>query len=79
MDAEERRGSLLNALPFGLLALIGAALGGYGLASQFGMIQSDETIESPLAIYLPPFLILLGVLLFATMAYYFVRSLSSKD
>jgi lysozyme len=79
MDAEERRGSLLNALPFGLLALIGAALGGYGLASQFGMIRSDETIESPLAIYLPPFLILLGVLLFATMAYYFVRSLSSKD
>ena len=79
IDAEDRRGTLLNALPFGLLALIGAALGGYGLASQFGMIQSDQTIESPMAVYMPPFLILLGVLLFIVMAYYFIRSLSSQD
>ena len=79
IDAEDRRGTFLNALPFGVLALIGAALGGYGLASQFGMIQSDQTIESPMAIYMPPFLILLGVLLFVVMAYYFVRSLSSRD
>lgn len=79
IDAEDRRGTFLNALPFGLLALIGAILGGYGLASQFGMIQSDKTIESPMAVYMPPFLILLGVLLFAVMAYYFVRSLSSQD
>ncbi|GAB5454245.1 MAG: hypothetical protein Hens2KO_04740 [Henriciella sp.] len=79
IDAEDRRGTLLNALPFGLLALIGAALGGYGLASQFGMIQSDQTIESPLAIYMPPFLILLGVLLFVAMSYYFIRTLSSRN
>ncbi|NQY38458.1 MAG: glycoside hydrolase family protein [Henriciella sp.] len=79
IDAEDRRGTFLNALPFGLLALIGAALGGYGLASQFGVVQSDQTIESPMAVFMPPFLILLGVLLFAVMAYYFIRSLSSQD
>ena len=79
IEAEDRRGTFLNAVPFGLLALIGAALGGYGLASQFGMIQSDQTLESPMSVYMPPFLIVLGVLLFAVMAYYFVRSLSSQD
>ena len=79
IDAEDRRGSLLNALPFGLLALIGSALGGYGFASQFGLIRSDATIESPMAIYLPPFLMLLGVLLFVVMAYYFIRALGSDD
>ena len=79
MAAEAREGDLLAALPFGLLAIIGAALGGYGLASQFGIIQSGETIESELAVYLPPFLILLGVLLFVSMAYYFVRTLLSGD
>ena len=29
IDAEDRRGTILNALPFGLLALIGAALARY--------------------------------------------------
>ncbi|MEL6666455.1 MAG: glycoside hydrolase family protein [Pseudomonadota bacterium] len=79
IDAEDRRGTFLNALPFGLLTLIGAALGGYGLASQFGIIQSDQTVETPMAVFMPPFLILLGILLFGVMAYYFVRSLSSRD
>ncbi|MEL6691652.1 MAG: glycoside hydrolase family protein [Pseudomonadota bacterium] len=79
IDAEDRRGTFLNALPFGLLALIGAALSGYGLASQFGMIQSGQTIESSMAVFMPPFLILLGVLLFIVMAYYFIRSLTSRD
>lgn len=75
MDSETRRGTMLGAFPFGLLALIGAALGGYGVASQFGVIQSDHTVESSMAIYMPLFLILLGGLLFAVMAYYFVRTL----
>lgn len=79
LDTNSQQGSLLAALPFGILALIGAALGGYGMASQFGLIQSDRTIENTLAIYMPPFLILLGVLLFSVMAYYFVRTLTADD
>ncbi|MEM7459252.1 MAG: hypothetical protein AAF331_07290, partial [Pseudomonadota bacterium] len=72
-------GGWLAALPFGILALIGAALSGYGLASQFGLIQSGRTIEDTMAIYMPPFLILLGVFLFVAMGYYFFRSLSVDD
>ena len=79
MDAEERQGTFFAALPFGFLALIGAALGGYGLGSMFGLITSDETVETPLAIYLPAFLSVLGVLLFLVMAYYFFRALRSGD
>ncbi|MCR9270314.1 MAG: lysozyme [Hyphomonadaceae bacterium] len=79
MEAEDRNGDLIGALPFGLLALIGAALGGYGVASQFGMIQSGETMTSSIAIFLPLFLIVLGVLLFITMTYYFLRTLLSQS
>lgn len=68
---------LRAALPFGILALIGAALGGFGMASQFGLIQSGRTIENTAAIYMPPVLMLLGVLLFIAMAYYFVRALTA--
>jgi len=75
----EPRGGFVAALPFGLLALIGAALGGYGMASQFGLIKSGRTIESTMAIYMPPFLILLGVLLFIVMAYQFVRMLTADE
>jgi lysozyme len=70
---------LLNAAPFGLLALIGAALAGYGFADFFGLVQSGETIESDIAVYLPPFLILLGALLLIVMGYYCLRTLFSKD
>ena len=79
MELEDREGSLLAALPFGALALIGAALGGYGLASQFGLVQSNEGAESSFAMYLPPFLIVLGALLLIVMAYYFVRTLFAED
>ena len=79
MAAEARENSWLAALPFGLLALIGAALGGYGIASQFGLVQSDATVESELAIFLPPFLILLGILLLAVMGYYFFRTILADD
>lgn len=79
IETDNQTGSLLAALPFGILALIGSALGGYGLAAQFGLIQSDRTIENTLAIYMPPFLILLGFMLFMVMAYYFVRTLNADD
>lgn len=69
----------MAALPFGILALIGAALTGFGIASQFGLIRSGRTIENTMAIYMPPFLILLGVILFLAMAFYFVRIVSRDD
>ncbi len=78
-EIETQRGSFLAALPFGILALIGSALAGYGIASQFGLIQSGRTVENNLAIYMPPFLILLGVSLFMVMAYYFIRTLTTDD
>ncbi len=79
MAPRSGQSNLLNALPFGILALIGAALSGYGIASQFGLIQSGRTIENTMAIYMPPFLILLGVFLFVAMGYYFFRGLNADD
>ncbi len=79
IEAETREGHLLEAMPYGLLALIGAGLGGYGLANQIGLVESGATVENEMAVYLPPFLILLGGLLFAVMAYYFFRTLFTRD
>lgn len=76
--ASSRRGNA-SALLFGVLALIGAALGGFGAASQFGLITSGRTIENTMAIYMPPFLMLLGVVLFSVMAYQFVRTLNTDE
>ena len=78
IDAESRHRNFIEALPFGLLALIGAALGGYGVANQFGMVQSQQTVETASAVFLPPFLILLGGLLLISMGYYFFRALFSE-
>jgi lysozyme len=78
IDAESRHRNFVEALPFGILALIGAALGGYGIANQFGMVQSQQTVETASAVFLPPFLILLGALLLISMGYYFFRALFSE-
>ena len=75
----ESKSKVLSAAPFGLLALIGASLAGYGLADFFGLVQSGETVDSDIAVYLPPFLILLGALLLIVMGYYCLRTLFSKD
>ncbi|MEM1037350.1 MAG: lysozyme [Pseudomonadota bacterium] len=76
---QERSTKGLSAAPYGLLSLIGAGIAGYGLADFFGLVSSGQTVESDMAVYLPPFLILLGVLLFVVMGYYFLRTLFSKD
>lgn len=78
IDAEDRHKSIFEALPFGVLALIGAALGGYGVANQLGMVRSQQTVETASAVFLPPFLILLGALLLVSMGYYFFRALFSE-
>ncbi|NQY98018.1 MAG: lysozyme [Henriciella sp.] len=79
MEAEARAGSVMAALPFGVLALIGAALAMFGLASQFGWISSEQAAPTGLQVFLPTFLILLGLILLGVMAYYFVRTLTSDD
>lgn len=79
MAVEARESNVLAALPFGLLALIGVVLGGYGVASQLGMVRPEGAVESDFSLFLPPFLILLGVLLFIVMGYYFVRTIVSDD
>lgn len=79
IEAEERTGSILAALPFGVLALIGAVLGGYGVAGQFGLINSRESGNSGLENFLPIFLILIGLILLGVMGYYFIRTLMSDD
>lgn len=79
MTVEARESTLLAALPFGLLALIGALLGGYGVASQLGLVRPEGAVESDFALFLPPFLILLGVLLFIVMGYYCIRTMVEDD
>lgn len=79
MEAEARAGSVLAALPFGVLALIGAALAMFGLASQFGWIGAEQPAPTGLQVFLPTFLILLGLILLGVMAYYFVRTVTSDD
>jgi lysozyme len=79
LGAEARGGKIFDAMPYGLLSLIGAGLAGYGTATQFGYVEAVEASESSLATYLPPFLMLLGGLLFLVMAYYFFRTLFSDD
>lgn len=79
LDEHETDSKGLSAAPYGLLALIGAGIGGYGLADFFGLVQSGQTVKSDMAVYLPPFLILLGAILFVVMGYYFLRTLFSKD
>lgn len=75
----ERDSQFLSAAPYGVLSLLGAGIAGYGLADFLGLVSSGETVDSDLAVYLPPFLVLLGVLLFVVLGYYFIRTLFSKD
>jgi len=70
---------LFSALPFGLLALVGIVLGGYGMVNHFGADQANFAANGTLSGFLPFFLVLLGALLFITMMYYFLRALVSDD
>lgn len=79
MEAEAEESGFLAAMPFAMLALIGALLGGYGVARQMGYWQSAQANSSEFALFLPPFLMLLGAVLFIVMGYYFIRTLSSDE
>lgn len=77
MEAEAHEGGFLAAVPFGMLALIGALLAGYGVARQFGVWAPAPANGSEFALFLPPFLMLLGAVLLVVMGYYFIRTLRS--
>ncbi len=80
IEARENGRSALEALPFALLSLVGLGLAIYGAALRFGFWSDVAPTGSGLALYLPPFLLLLGGVLFVVMAYYFVRALAGyKD
>ncbi|MEL7041773.1 MAG: glycoside hydrolase family protein [Pseudomonadota bacterium] len=77
MDADDRFGDVIGALPYGLLALIGAALFAFGAANQFGAATARPENVGAISAFLPVFLMLLGGFLFAGMVYYFLRALIS--
>lgn len=80
IEARDNGSTALEALPFALLSLVGLGLAIYGAALRFGFWSDVAPTGTGLALYLPPFLLLLGGLLFVVMAYYFVRALAGyKD
>ena len=79
IEAENTAGSVLAALPFGVLALIGAVLGSYGVASLLGLVGANDVQTTGLQSFLPVFLILIGAILLGVMGYYFIRTLASDD
>lgn len=79
IEAHENGSLALDALPYGLLSLVGGGLATYGFALQFGWLTGGETGQTELGAYLPPFLILLGAILLIVMAYYFVQALRDTD
>ena len=79
MEAEDNSAVHFSALPFGLFALMGAALAGLGLAGQFGLFGARDAYETGLSAYIPSFLMMLGGLLFVMMSYYFIRALIGRD
>ena len=75
---EERKEGPLETLVFGILALIGAGLFTYGGAREFGWFGLETASQGEMLDYLPPFLMLLGGLVFVVMAYYCIKAVFSK-
>jgi GH24 family phage-related lysozyme (muramidase) len=73
-DGETKEGPLETML-FGVLALVGAGLFTYGGAGEFGWFGMERQDDTELLAYLPPFLMLLGGLVFVVMAYYCFKAI----
>ncbi|WP_290847094.1 lysozyme [Henriciella sp.] len=73
-DDETKEGPL-ETLLFGVLALVGAGLFTYGGAGEFGWFGMEREADTELMAYLPPFLMLLGGLVFVVMAYYCFKAI----
>lgn len=74
-DDEEKKEGPLETLLFGVLALVGAGLFTYGGASEFGWFDMERPSQADMMAYLPPFLMLLGGLVFVVMAYYCFKAI----
>lgn len=74
-DDDETKEGPLETLLFGVLALVGAGLFTYGGAGEFGWFGMERQDETELMAYLPPFLMLLGGLVFVVMAYYCFKAI----
>ncbi|WP_084417847.1 lysozyme [Henriciella litoralis] len=77
-EAEAKKESPLEVFIFGLLALVGAGVFAYGGAREFSLFGLQPTDESSIMAYLPPFLMLIGGILFLAMAYYCIRALFTR-
>ena len=75
IEAEGRGGSMLEALPFGFLALVGVLLATYGILDQVGVVGGDPEFRSGFAAALPIILMATGGVLFLIMFFFFVRAL----
>lgn len=78
MDGETKMTRWMDAAPFGILSLIGLGLSGYGLSELLHTGAPGAEYGGADA-YLPPFLMLLGGILFVTMIYHFVRVFVESD
>lgn len=74
-DEDETKEGPLETFLFGVLALIGAGLFTYGGAGEFGWFGMERQDDTELLAYLPPFLMLLGGLVFVVMAYYCFKAI----
>lgn len=74
-DEDETKEGPLETFLFGVLALIGAGLFTYGGAGEFGWFGMERQEDTELLAYLPPFLMLLGGLVFVVMAYYCFKAI----
>ncbi len=74
VEAEDNGQHLKSVLPYASLSSLGLVVFGFGLAELLSGI-SEPKATGDLATYVPPVLVLLGGVLFATMAYYGVRVL----
>lgn len=74
-DDDETKEGPLETLLFGVLALVGAGLFTYGGAGEFGWFGMERQADTELMTYLPPFLMLLGGLVFVVMAYYCFKAI----
>jgi GH24 family phage-related lysozyme (muramidase) len=68
----------LETFIFGLLSLIGAGLFAFGGSREFGWFGVERTDQTDISAYLPPFLMLLGGIVFVVMAYYCIKALFSR-
>lgn len=75
MEAEAATQHLRQTLPFAVLSSLGLVLFGFGLARILSPTRISGDAEASLGAYVAPSMVLVGSILFVSMAYYGVREL----